>query len=136
MKISFDKALTEDKPDNKYNLEWYTEDELLELRSRVTALLPASKLRDMDLEQELVFQHRQAALLQQSVLADTSVPPNQKSQVLNSVNATLQDLVKMQKDYYTFERFKRIETLLIRFLNTLPTEQVEDFITKYERELV
>ena len=117
------------------SLEHLNEEELLDLLERIVVLLPASQLKDIDLEKELVLQYRQAKYLQQVVIDDTNIPSNQKAQVMNSVASSLQALVKMQSDFYTFERFKKLETILTRLLNQWPEEQTKEFFERYEREL-
>lgn len=117
-------------------LEHYSEEDLLELLERIVVLLPASQLKDIDLEKELVLQYRQAKLLQQTIREDSSIPANQKAQVMNTVASTLQALVKMQTDFYTFERFKQIETALIRQLNQWPEEDTKEFFRRYEQDLL
>jgi len=68
---------------------------LLELRARIDEALPATALKDLDLEQELVIQYQTLKALQKRVLDDDEVPANQRAQVANSVGATLQNLGKM-----------------------------------------
>lgn len=139
MELTIDEAMlgkrTKSSQKHPIDLEKFSEDELLELRQLILEYLPASHLKDLDLEQELVLQFRQAQYLQSSILNNTSIPPNQHAQVMNSVNATLQHLVKMQSEFYTFERFKRIEGILVRLLNEWPEEQTAEFFRRYEAEL-
>lgn len=118
-----------------HDLTSMSEAELLFLRAQVDALLPVKRLSDMNLEMELTLQLRSAQALQQIVLEDVHTPANQKAQVMNSVASTISSLIKMQVDYYTPERLKKIEAALIKALNTLDTAQTEGFFTKYEEIL-
>ncbi|OFV49710.1 MULTISPECIES: hypothetical protein [Oligella] len=139
MRITIDEhllGLENNQGINLDGLENLTEEELLDLHNAVLSFLPTSHLNDLDLEQELVLQFRRAQHLQDSVLNRPDIPANQQAQVLNSVASTLQQLVKMQSEYYTFERFKKIEGLLVNMVNQLPDEQAREFIRKYEEELV
>ena len=139
MRINIDEHLigkrAEDEQSDPLDLDNYTEEELLELRSAITNMLPASHLKDLDLEQELVLQFRRAQHLQDRVLRQLDIPANQQAQVLNSVASTLQQLVKMQSDFYTYERLKKIEGILVNLLNQWPEEQTEEFFRRYEAEL-
>lgn len=93
---------------------------LLALRNRVQALLPAVHLKDMDLSQELVLQVAALQELQRLTMGDKNTPANQQAQVANSLSAALVNLVKLQSEVQTTERFKRVERALINFLNGLP----------------
>lgn len=117
------------------NLQAMTEQELLSLRTRIDNLLPVIKLADMDLERELTLQFRSAQTLQAAIIEDPMVPANQKAQVLNATASTIQSLVKMQEDYFTPERLKKIEAALVDLLNTWPAEQTEKFFSQYEKIL-
>lgn len=116
-------------------LDKMTEAELLRLRAKVDALLPMTQLSDVNLERELMLQFRVAQNLQTDITNDREIPANQKAQVMNSVASTLQSLVKMQIEYYTPERLKRIELILIDMLNKMPEDQTREFFEKYERLL-
>lgn len=114
-------------------MEKWSIESLLEMRQRINDLLPATALKDLDLEKELVLQFLTLKNLQAKVLEDEHVPANQRAQVANSVGTTLQNLAKMQVDHYSSERFKKIEMMLINLLNTFPTELTESFFAQYER---
>ena len=110
-------------------------DELLDLRSRIEALLPAKSLQDMDLQRELVLQVLALQALQQRVLGDNETPANQQAQCANSLSAALANLVKVQTGLYTSERLKRVEALLIATLDEMPKDSQEQFLAKYEELL-
>jgi len=109
--------------------------DLLSLRARVDALLPARALKDLDIESELVLQLAAAQQLQNEVLQSDEVPANQQAQVLNSVSSVIGQIVKMQQDLYTTERLKKVERVLIDVLQTLPQETVAEFMNAYETAL-
>lgn len=125
-------GLTAPAPE-KLDLSRFKIDDLLHLRSRIDAALPAAKLSDIDLEHELVVQYQFVRQLQASVIANENVPVNQRAQLANACTATLDQLTKMQTAHYTAERFKAIENALIKMLRTLPEEQVNAFLVEYER---
>lgn len=109
--------------------------ELLSLRASIEALLPAVDLSQMDLEKELVLQFLKVKALQETVLEpDSGIPANQIAQVSNSVAQTLNNLVSMQAKLHTAERLKEIEARLIKTLNKLPPEHLQEFFDWYEAE--
>lgn len=108
-------------------------DQLLKMRAEIDSRLPATSLKDIDLEHELVVQFITVKNLQSSIIDDSSVQANQKAQVANSCASTLQQLVKMQTEFFTAERFKEIENHLIASLRELPAAVVETFMDSYER---
>ena len=89
-------------------------------------------LSDMDMPSELIEQFRKVKDLQESVIEDDDIPANQRAQVAGAVAATLQQLIKMQTEFYTSERFRSIENLMIAYMKGLPLEQAEEFLTAYE----
>ena len=116
-------------------LEHLTENQLLELREDIDALLPARLLRDINLEVELVRQLSVAMKLQLETLEDQNCPANQKSQVLNAAAAAISALGKLQIDLHSSERLKEIESILIECLQELPTDAQEKFFIAYEAKL-
>ena len=108
-------------------------DELLAMPSAIEAVLPVKSLKDMDLARELVLQVQSLQQLQQTVAADNDTPVNQKAQVANSLSSALVNLVKLQNDVYTAERFKKIEAFVIQFLNTMATPELRaEALSRYE----
>lgn len=107
--------------------------ELLSLRTEIDKLLPATSLSEMNLERELVLQFLKAREMQERVLEDIDTPANQKAQVMNQVASTLQQLIKMQAEYHTSERFKAIENVMIKYMKRLPLDVAEAFIDEYEQ---
>lgn len=126
-----------DTPDQKrhsakFDVSQLSMSELLNLRGRIDERLPSMTLDSMNLESELVLQYQTVKSLQVDTLEDDYVEPNKKASVVNACAAALGSIVKLQTDLYTAERFKSIETILIRTLKTLPKETVEKFIDEYE----
>ena len=116
-----------------FDLDAMSVDELRELRDEIDRRLPEDKLSQMDLTQELLSQYRLVQRLQNSVLMDASIAPNQRSQVAGQVASTLQQLVKMQTEFHNAERFRAIENLLIKSIKLMPLDAAEAFISEYER---
>ena len=108
--------------------------DLRRLRSEIDRRLPEKKtLAEMDMPGELVEQFRKVKELQDDVLGDDEVPANQRAQVAGAVASTLQHLVKMQTDFYTSERFRNIENLMIKFMKKMPLETATEFLNEYEK---
>lgn len=106
--------------------------DLRRLRGEIDRLLPEANLSDMDMPKELMEQFQKVKDLQEDVLNDDECPANQKAQVAGAVASTLQHLIKMQTDFYTSERFRCIENLMIKFMKRIPLEQAEAFMAEYE----
>lgn len=117
------------------DLTAYPVELLLALRAELDEALPPMKLSMMNLEEELVRQFHTAKALQTETLADRLAEANKKAQVVNTTAATLQSLIKMQSDFYSSERFKKIEMLLIKTLREFDQPAVAHFFEVYERDL-
>ena len=125
--------LGEVAPEDGFDLDTMTHDELRELRDEIDRRLPEEKLSQMDLTQELLSQYRLVQRLQTDVLDNEEVPANQRAQVAGQVASTLQQLVKMQTEFQNAERFRAIENLLIKSIKLMPRDAAEAFITEYEK---
>lgn len=110
-------------------------EQILAFRAQLEAFLPARSLKDMDLAKELVMQVLALQVMQQNAIDNESTPVNQLAQAANSLSAALVNLVKLQGDVYSSERFKRVEEVLIKTIQSLPTDKQEEFITAYEAAL-
>ena len=110
-----------------------SQSELRKLRGEIDRLLPEQKLSDMDMPKELMDQFQVVKDLQSNVMTDAEVPANQRAQVAGAVASTLQQLVKMQTDFYTSERFRNIENLMIQYMKKLPLETATEFLDEYEK---
>lgn len=106
--------------------------DLRKLRGEIDRLLPERALSEIDTAKELVEQYMKVKELQDSVLYDDDVPANQRAQCAGQVASTLQQLVKMQTDFYTAERFRAIENLLIKYLRKMPLDVAAQFVAEYE----
>lgn len=65
------------------------EEALMNLRVHIDNKLPPTKLKNLDLEKELVIQFKLSQQVQKHILEDYDTPANQKAQVLNSVVSTM-----------------------------------------------
>lgn len=119
-----------------FDLDRYSDEELLTLRAMIDDRLPVTKLKHINLHQESVIQYMQSRKLLNDIMSDTEVPPNQKAQVNNSVQSNLAYLDRMQKETYTSERNKQLEYLVVRFINELEdTEAKKNFLDELARRM-
>ena len=118
---------------DELDLDAMSVDELRELRDEIDRRLPEDRLSQMDLTQELLTQYRRVQRLQDDVIDNEEIPPNQRSQVAGQVASTLQQLVKMQTEFQNAERFRAIENLLIKSIKLMSLEAAEAFIAEYEK---
>lgn len=93
--------------------------------------LPMRNLVEMDLEEELILQYQTIRALQNDVLQDQDVPVNQRAQVANAVAAALGKLADLQNETYSSERFKKVETILIRHARRMPEDLAKAFLEDY-----
>ncbi len=108
---------------------------LLAERARIDSMLPPSSFSEINVEEELLLQFALAKELQVSVMSSMDVPANQQAQVLNAVAATLSKIQDTQSKFYSQERFKRIEAMLISQLKKWPVEMATEFIEEYAKLL-
>jgi len=90
-------------------------------------------LRDINLEYELLTQYQSLSLLFKDTLADDAVYANQKASLANSLASLLEKITKLQSEVYSSERVKRLESVLLKTLQT--TNNVEltvQFLENYE----
>lgn len=111
------------------------EEQLLDLRHHLDALLPTRRLKDVSMEVELVRQLSVVHRLQKEVISDDNTPANQKAQVAGQVANVLAVLSKLQVEVHSSERLKEIEAILIECLQELPAEAQEKFFTAYGAKL-
>lgn len=133
-RVSSGEEFAQDTPEIFAELDNLSVEDLLNLRSEIETRLPSTKLKDMDLEKELVLQYHKMVQVQARVAEDARTPANQLAQVGNSVAATLQQLVTMQTKHHTSERLKEIEARLIKALNKVPAEYLREFFDWYGSE--
>lgn len=114
------------------SLDSYSLDELMDLRTQIDSRMPIRKLKDVNLEQELVLQLQAVQRLQNLVIEDESTPANQRAQVAGAVATALGTLGKLQIEVYSSERLKRIEAILIEVMGGMSKKSQEEFFVKYE----
>ena len=114
------------------DLDLLNEIELRMLRGEIERRLPPNTLSSLNLEDELVNQYNLVKLLQSQVLNDDSIPLNQRSQLAGQVASTLQQLVKMQSEFHTAERFKKLEGFMVKAIRAMPVEAASKFLDDYE----
>jgi len=124
---SLDKLSAPGKPDLLAGL---SDEELISLRTKIDLKLQVDLSR-INLAEEIGMQYRSAMVLLQSIQDDSSVPANQRAQVLNSIRTTLSDIIRQQKVVYSAERLKRYEVALKKVLEQLPAESTRVFFDLY-----
>lgn len=92
-------------------------------------------LQDVNLAHELVRQYKLANALYEDAKLDLEATPQQKAAVLNTIRSILQQIITMQTALYNAERMKRLESILLNTLKTLPEAARLQFMSDYEREL-
>lgn len=122
------------RKDELIDFSSYPTESLQAIQRTLASLLPSKTLLDVNLEHELLELMRDGQKLLRDVLADDAVPANQKSQVLNSLASTLDQLAKLQNSIHDSERVKRLEHVFIRTLKSLPAEAAEIALQAYQRE--
>lgn len=116
-------------------LSQFSEEQLLNLRAQIDELLPDKKLKDVNLEVELVRQLATVHRLQADVLSDDNTPANQKAQCAGQVANVLAVLSKLQVEVYSSERLKKIEAVMVDTVNLMPPATQEFFFAEYEKRL-
>jgi galactose-1-phosphate uridylyltransferase len=111
-----------------------SQEELLNARDEIDELLTETRLKDVNISKELLLQLKKAKLLQKNTEEEQDVPANQRAQVQNSLGTVLTNLAKHQQATYTSERFKMLETAIIKCVKTLPTEAQTKFFELYMSE--
>lgn len=94
----------------------------------------ANKLNDLDLDKELLDQYKNAKEVLEDILRDESIAANQKAQVINTISAILQNIIKLQQELHNVERLKLIENTLIETLQSHETLK-EAFLKDYKTAL-
>lgn len=117
-------------PPIDYNIDDLIEDEPLPIEQA-----QHKDLQNINAAHELMVQYQRAETLAQAILNDSRTPANQKAQVLASVTAVLQQVIKLQTDLYNSESIKRIEQALLQTLKTAPPDVQAQFMENYEAAL-
>jgi len=129
------KSTTENREPRAAPFAWHALpiETLLKYRNEIDNVLPPTALSKMNMEEEMILQYHAIRSLQNDVIDDDTLPPNQRAQVANAVTSSLNKLAELQLEIYTSERFKAIENLLIKHLTKLPEEVAMLFVEDYER---
>lgn len=101
---------------------------------RVLVDIKAQSLSELDLDQELLQQYKDAKQLFKDIELDDETPMNQKAQIMNSITAILTKIVENQTALYDSERVKLIESILIDVLKQYPDINAE-FMERYKKAL-
>ena len=124
--------LGEIAPEDGFDLDTMTHDELRELRDEIDRRLPEDSLDSLNLEKELVGQYRRVKRLQDDVIMDDEIPPNQRSQVAGQVASTLKQLVDMQVDLKQGEQMKRMESAFLDAIEDVDEDVKAKFFANYD----
>lgn len=124
--------VSRDRQPKSNPLDRMSQSELIKLRSEIDQHLQNRTLADLNLEQELLSQYTVTKQLLAEVLDDLDTPANQKAQVVNSLLAITNQLVKMQTDLHTAERIKAMESACVKAIKTLEPQAQEEFFKRYQ----
>jgi hypothetical protein len=89
---------------------------------------------NINLKDEVLSQYNQAKKMLHEATYDSSVPLNQKAQLLNSLSTIISTLIKQQQELFNLEQLRKIEGTLVTVLKNYPDVQTE-FLAEYERVL-
>ena len=124
--------LGEVAPEDGFDLDTMSVDELRALRDEIDRRLPEDSLDSLNLEKELVGQYRRVKRLQDDVIMDDEIPPNQRSQVAGQVASTLKQLVDMQVDLKQGEQMKRMEAAFLDAIEDVDEDVKAKFFANYD----
>lgn len=102
---------------------------VLEPRAELT------ELKQLNLDNELLQNYQSAKEYLEHIRFDESTQPNQVAQVMNTINAILKEIVKMQTELYDAERVKKIESAIIATMKNQPEDVQRQFFEEYELAL-
>lgn len=112
-------------------LDGLGQDELMALRQKIDGQLQID-INKLNLTDELGLQYRFGMNLLATISGDDDdTPTNQKAQVMNSVNATLKEIIKQTEVVYGAERLKRFEAAMLKVLRGLPEDSRRVFFDLY-----
>jgi hypothetical protein len=106
--------------------------------SQPQTVLPADylpeygSLKSLNLDSELYAAYARAKNYLAIVQADEEIPPNQISQVMNTLTAILDKIVKLQTELYNAERVKKLEAAMIQAIKLAPPESQQVFLEQYQ----
>ena len=119
-------------PEDGFDLDTMSVEQLRELRDEIDRRLPEDSLDSLNLEKELVGQYRRVKRLQDDVIMDDEIPPNQRSQVAGQVASTLKQLVDMQVDLKQGEQMKRMEAAFLDAIEDVDEDVKVKFFANYD----
>jgi hypothetical protein len=112
-------------------LEGYSEEQLLQLYSRIGQMLPGLKLKEVNLAHKLAVSLKQAeAMYAEGGDKLSGIPYNQRVQGQNSLATILLQLGKHQAKVYDSEQNKRMESALMKTLQGFPDIR-DAFLQRY-----
>lgn len=106
--------------------------------SQPQTILPADylpeygSLKSLNLDSELYAAYARAKNYLAIVQADEEIPPNQIAQLMNTLTAILDKIVKLQTELYSAERVKKLEAAMIQAIKLAPPESQQVFLEQYE----
>jgi hypothetical protein len=103
-------------------------------RQPIISKVTATKLSDLNTEEELLVQYKAAKDLFDELSGDNTVPANQKASVLTAITSVLSKILENQTKLYDSERVKLIEGTLINTLKAFP-DLSGPFMKAYENAL-
>ena len=89
-------------------------------------------LKSLNLDSELYAAYARAKNYRAIVQADEEIPPNQVAQVMNTLTAILDKIVKLQTELYNAERVKKLEAAMIQAIKLAPPESQQVFLEQYQ----
>ena len=99
--------------------------ELLQLREAIGLQLNLG-VDQINTSEELTAVYYRSKQLLSDIQDDEGTPANQKAQVLNSVQALLERVIKLQAQTYNVERQRKYEQALVRTLKEFDDPDLQD----------
>lgn len=119
------------KKADPFDIQALSISELIALRADIDARLPATSLKDFDVEEQTLLHYHSLRELQKEIADDDKIPTNQKAQVANSISASLREITKMRTEIYNAEQFRRMEAALAKALRGTTAEFQKSFFELY-----
>lgn len=89
-------------------------------------------LKNLNLDSELYAAYARAKNYLSIIQVDKATPPNQVAQVMNTLTAILDKIVKLQTELYSAERVKKLEAAMIQAIKLAPPESQQVFLEQYQ----
>jgi hypothetical protein len=115
------------------------EQELLRIYQAVQVKLQLD-VNKVNLTEALVVQYKQGRHFLDEILADPTIPANQRAQAFNAVNASVEKIAKMRGIVMSQERLKIYENAFLKAVETLkeekdPVTMLDTFMDLYGKNL-